>query len=151
MKEKVHKQFTITNINHKLFEEDVNKYLTVGWDILDGSYSKESKNGDTIYSQILVWRDAADSEIEFENNYPIKKTESIKGNKVRITKWFGNLSMGEGGKISLIKEGFNNENTQRKASGLKILMAIISKKMESIYVTMIMEILITTFIIKQEN
>jgi len=109
MKEKVHKQFTITNINHKLFEEDVNKYLTVGWDILDGSYSKESKNGDTIYSQILVWRDAADSEIEFENNYPIKKTESIKGNKVRITKWFGNLSMGEGGKISLIKEGFNNE------------------------------------------
>ena len=108
MKNKIHKQFTIEHNDSTSFEEEVNNYLSVGWDILEGSYSKESSKGETLFSQILIWRDAADSEIKFIDNFPVQKIESIEDNKVRITKWFEPFSLEEW-KVSEIKEGYNNK------------------------------------------
>ena len=63
---KIIKQWIIQSSSLEDFEYEIDLNLSIGWEILEGSYSViQDKNG-TVYSQALVWREKLSKDVFFD-------------------------------------------------------------------------------------
>ena len=63
---KVHREWILQSSDLDNFEKEINSNLEIGWEILEGSYNIIEKDGENIYSQVLVWRDEDDVIVFFD-------------------------------------------------------------------------------------
>jgi len=63
---KIIKQWIIQSSSLEDFEYEIDLNLSIGWEILEGSYSVIQNENETVYSQVLVWRDKLSKDVFFD-------------------------------------------------------------------------------------
>tara|TARA_B100000315_G_C14177544_1_gene407407 strand:- start:4 stop:579 length:576 start_codon:yes stop_codon:yes gene_type:complete len=93
------KKYKTIQSSHKThFDKLVNKHLEYGWELLDDGFCSTKSFGSDSFSQVVIWKDEKDKEIDFHENGR-KSIEGlfIDGKKIGLwTEWYSSgLKMSE--------------------------------------------------------
>ena len=94
----IKKYKTIQSSIRKKFDEEVNRHMEYGWELLDGGFCSTKSFGSDSFSQVVIWTDEKDKEIDFyENGRKSIEGLFIDGKKVGLwTEWYSSgLKMSE--------------------------------------------------------